>query len=58
MNENELYVVQEYRFDKPLFTKIDTILDKCFRDCYNSHFHKFKYECIYDINLQRVLILK
>ena len=33
------------------FTKIDSIIDKCFRDCHNSYFHNFKYESIYDIKL-------
>ena len=33
MNENELYVVEEYKFDNPIITKIDSIIDKCFRDC-------------------------
>ena len=46
MNENELYVVKEYKFDNPIFTEIDSILDKCFRDCHSSYFHNFKYECI------------
>ena len=51
MNENELYVVKEYIFDNPIITEIDSIIDKCFRDCQNSFFHIFKYECIYDIKL-------
>ena len=29
MNENELYVVKEYKFDNPLITKIDSIIDNC-----------------------------
>ena len=51
MNENELYVVKEYKFDNPIITEIDSIIDKCFRDCHNSYFHNFKHECIYDIKL-------
>ena len=51
MNENKLYVVKEYKFDNPVITEIDSIIDKCFRDCHNSYFHNFKYECIYDIKL-------
>ena len=54
MNENELYVVKEYEFDNPLITEIDSLLDKCFRDCHNNHFHDFKYECIYDIKLTNI----
>ena len=48
MNENELSVVKDYKFDNPLITEIDSIIDKCFRDCYNNYFHKFKYRCLYD----------
>ena len=51
MNENELYVVKEYKFDNPIITEIDSIIAKCFRDCHNSYFHDFKYECIYDNKL-------
>ena len=54
MNANELYVVKEYKFDNPLFHKIDHILDKCFRDCHNSFFHNFKYECIYDTKFTNI----
>ena len=49
MNENELYFVKEYKFDNPIITEIDSIKDKCVRDYHISFFHKFKYECIYDI---------
>ena len=51
MNENESYVVKEYKFDNPLITKIDSILDSCYRDCHNKYFHTFKCECIYDIKI-------
>ena len=51
MNENELNVVKVYKFDNPLITEIDSIIDKSFGDCHNNHFHNFKYECIYDIKL-------
>ena len=55
MNENELYVVKDYKFDNPLITEIDSITDKCFRDCHNSFFHIFlKNECIYDIKLTNI----
>ena len=54
MNENELYVVKEYKFDKPLITKIDSIIDNCYRDCHNKYFHTFKYVCIYDIELTNI----
>ena len=54
MNENELYVVKEYIFDNPLITKIDSIIDNCYRDCHNKYFHTFKYDCIYDIKLTNI----
>ena len=54
MNENELYVVKKYKFDNPIITEIDSIIDKCFRDCHKSYFHNFKYECIYDIKLTNI----
>ena len=54
MNENELYVVKEYKFDNPLITKIDSIIDGCYRDCHSKYFHTFKYVCIYDIKLSNI----
>ena len=54
MNENELYVVKECKFDNPLFHKIDSIIDGCYRDCHNKYFHTFKYVCIYDIKLTNI----
>ena len=54
MNENELYVVKEYNIDTPLFHKIDSIIDGCYRDCHNKCFHTFKYVCIYDIKLTNI----
>ena len=54
MNENALYVVKEYKFDNPLITKIDSIIDVCYRDCHNKYFHTFKYVCIYDITLTNI----
>ena len=32
MNENEIYVVKEYKFNNPVITKIDSIVDSCYRD--------------------------
>ena len=54
MNENEIYVVKEYKFENPLITQIDSIIYECFRDCHNIYFHKFKYECLYDIKLENI----
>ena len=54
MNENELYVVKKYKFDNPLFHKIDSMIDGCCRDCRNKYFHTLKYVCIYDIKLTNI----
>ena len=54
MDENDLYLVKEYNFHNLLVTEIYSIIDKCFRDCHNSYFHNFKYECIYDIKLTNI----
>ena len=53
MNENELHVVKEYKFDSPLITKINSIIDSCYRGCHNKNFN-FKYECISDIQLTNI----
>ena len=47
MNENESYVAKEYKFDNPLITKIDSVIDFCYRDCHNKCFHTSKYVYIY-----------
>ena len=54
MNENELYVVKEYKYKNPLITKIDSIIDSCYRDCHRKYLHNFKYECIYEIELTNI----
>ena len=32
MNENQLTIVKDYEFDKPLIHKLDSIFDNCYRD--------------------------
>ena len=54
MNENELYVVKEYKFDNPIIHKIDSIIDGCYKYCHNKYFHTFRYVCIYDIKLTNI----
>ena len=54
MNENELYVVKEYKFDNPLIHKIASIIDRCYKDCHNKYYHTFRYVCIYDIKLTNI----
>ena len=52
MNKNQ--VVKDFEFNKSLVHKLDSILDSCCRDCHDNYFHKFKYDCIYDINLTNI----
>ena len=54
MNENELFIVKEYKFDNQLITKKDSIKDNCYRDCHNKFFHTNKYDCIYDNKLTNI----
>ena len=54
MNENQLTIVKEYEFDKPLIQKIDSIIDNCYRDCHKKYFHTFEYKCEYDIKLTNI----
>ena len=49
MNENQLAIVKEYEFDKPLIQKIDSIIDNCYRDCHKKYFHTFDHICVYDL---------
>ena len=32
------YIVEEYIFDNPLNTNIDSIIDSCFKGCHNFFF--------------------
>ena len=59
MNENELYVVKEYKLDNPIITEVDSIIDKCFRDCNNSFFFRIlSMNVSMILNLQILLIKK
>ena len=49
-NENKLTVVKEYEFKNPLIQNIDSIIDKCYRDCHYKYYHTFQCECVYDPN--------
>ena len=44
-------VVKEYEFIRPDINQIDSITDKCSRECYIRNFHKLKFKCIYDIEM-------
>ena len=52
MNENGLYVVEEYKFDNSLITDIDSLIDSSFKDTHSNYCHKIRYECIYEIELK------
>ena len=54
MNQNDLYVVKEYKFSNPLITRKDSIINGCYRGFHKKYFHKFKYVCLYDIKLTNI----
>ena len=35
MNKNQLTIVKEYKFDKPLIQKIESLIDNSIRDCHH-----------------------
>ena len=37
-----------------MIREIDAMIDSCLKDCQSIYFHKFKYECIYDIKLTKI----
>ena len=55
MNENELYVVKEYKYNNPIITRTASIIGECYRDCHNRYFHTLKYVYIYDIKVTNIL---
>ena len=54
MNENQLTIVKEQKFDKPLIQKFDSLFDNWDRDCHKKYFHTFEYKCEYDIKLTNI----
>ena len=57
-NKNQLTIVKEYEFSKPPIHKIDSIVDKCYRDCPNKLFHILKINVNMILNLQKTPKLK
>ena len=51
INENQLAIVKEPKFDEPPIHKTDSLIDNCFRDCPNKYFHTFEYKCVCKIKL-------
>ena len=43
--------IKLYEFDNRDKNGIFFIINNCDRDCYNDFFHKFKFICIYDIEM-------
>ena len=56
INEKQLAIVKEYEFDEPPIHKRDSLVDNCFGDCQNKYFYTFEYICVYNINLQTLVI--
>ena len=54
INGIELTVVKEYEYDNILIQNIDSIINKCYRDCHYKYFQTFNYECVYDINFKNI----
>ena len=50
MNENQLHLVKEYKFDNPLIQNIDSLIDDSIRDCHNKYFHTFDHICEYNLS--------
>ena len=46
-------ITKEYKIDKPLMQKIDSIIDNCIRDCHNKYFHTFDFICEYNLNFTK-----
>ena len=55
-NKNQLTLVKEYKFDKPLIQKIDSLIDTSIRDCHQKHFHTFDHVCENDLSLTNITI--
>ena len=54
MNKNQLTIVKEHKFDNPLITKIDSIIDKSIRGCHLKYFHTFDHVCEYGLNFTNI----
>ena len=54
MNKNQLTIGKENESSKSLIQKIDSIIDKCYRDCHNKYYQTFEYKCEYDIKLTNI----
>ena len=53
-NENKLFVVKEYKFDKKDIHEIDYLIDDVIKHCRKDYFHTFEYKLVYDINFTNI----
>ena len=49
--KNYTIVVKDYEFITPDINKMDYISNNCFTDCFYIYFHRFKFRCIYNIEM-------
>ena len=56
LNKNQLTIAKEYKFDKPLIQKIDSLIDNSIRDCHHKYFHTFDHVCEYDSNFTNITV--
>ena len=54
MNENQLHLVKEYKFDNPLIQNIDFLIDDSIRDCHNKFVHTFDHICEYNLSFTNI----
>ena len=54
MNENQLTVVKNFEFDKPLIQRTDSVMDNCSRDSHNKFFHIIKTYCINFVDITSI----
>ena len=54
INENKLFVVKEYKFNKKDIHEIDYILKDVIKDCRINYFHTFEYKLVYNINFTNI----
>ena len=54
INENKLFVVKEYKFDKKDIHEIDYLIDDVIKHCRKNYFHTFEYRLVYDINFTNI----
>ena len=51
---NEIVMVKVYELDKPLFQKMDFLIDNSIRDCHNKFFHAFDHICEYGLSFTSI----